>query len=79
MRYLINKQGQLDKSGFLAGKQVVSKENTLVKDILHTSRPISYMLVFIIDDNDNVIAIKTEAELIETLLQKGPKAKLTDH
>ncbi len=76
MRYLINKQGELGRKGFLGGEQVISKKDTLIKDILHTSRPITYMLVFIVDDDNNVIGVKTEAELIETLLQKGPKARM---
>lgn len=78
MRYLVNKTGELKTKGFLAGEQIVSKKDTLVKEILHTSRPLSYMLVFVVDDNNNVISIKTEAELIEALLEKGPKTTLKD-
>lgn len=78
MRYLVNKKGELKSKGFLSGEQIVSKRDTLVKEILHTSRPLSYMLVFVVDDNNNVISIKTEAELIEALLEKGPKTTLKD-
>lgn len=78
MRYLVNKTGELKTKGFLPGEQVVSKKDTLIKDILNTSRPLSYMLVFVVDDNNNVISIKTEAELIETLLEKGPRTTLKD-
>ncbi len=76
MRYLVNKKGELAAQGFMSGEQIVSKKNTLIKDILHASRPSSYMLVFLVDDNDNIIGIKTEAELIEYLLEKGPHATL---
>lgn len=78
MRYLINKQGQLNSVGFLGGEQIVSKKGTFIKEILYTSRPKSYILVFIIDDYSNLISIKTEAELIEVLLEKGPRARLRD-
>ncbi len=78
MRYLVNKKGELAGKGFMAGEQIVSKQDTLIKEILHTSRPMSYMLIFVVDDNDNVISIKSEAELIEALLQKGPKTTLAD-
>ena len=76
MRYLVNKKGELAAQGFMSGEQIVSKKNTLIKDILHASRPSSYMLVFLVDDNDNIIGIKTEAELIEYLLEKGPHTTL---
>lgn len=78
MRYLINKQGELKTKGFLGGEQIVSKKETLIKEILHSSRPLAYMLVFVVDDNNNVISIKSEAELIEALLQKGPKTTIED-
>ncbi|NLB89129.1 MAG: hypothetical protein GX790_07895 [Syntrophomonadaceae bacterium] len=78
MRYLVNKTGELKTKGFLSGEQIVSKKDTLIKEILHTSRPLSYMLVFVVDDNNNIISIKTEAELIEALLEKGPKTTLKD-
>lgn len=78
MRFLVNKTGELKTKGFLPGEQIVSKRDTLVKDILHISRPLSYMLVFVVDDNNNIISIKTETELIEALLEKGPKITLRD-
>ncbi|HZK44137.1 MAG TPA: M50 family metallopeptidase [Syntrophomonadaceae bacterium] len=78
MRYLVNKKGVLASKGFLEGVQIVSKKDTLVKDVLHTSRPNLYTLVFVVDDNNNVISIKTEDDLIEALLQKGPKTILQD-
>ncbi|NLJ73147.1 MAG: hypothetical protein GX333_09070 [Syntrophomonadaceae bacterium] len=76
MRYLINKQGYLGSQGFLAGEQYISKKGSLIKDILYNSKPKSYILTFVIDDDNNLIKVKTEAELIEMLLEKGPKARI---
>lgn len=78
MRYLISKKGELAAQGFMSGEQMVGKKDTLIKDILQVSRPSSYMLVFLIDENNNVIGVKTEAELIEHLLEKGPHGTLGD-
>lgn len=78
MRFLVNKKGELSKNGFLPSTQVVGRADTPIKDILNSTRPGYYLLVVIVDDQHRVMGIKTEAELIEGLLEKGPKARVWD-
>ncbi|MGI5912683.1 MAG: M50 family metallopeptidase [Syntrophomonadaceae bacterium] len=78
LRYLIRKKGELAGKGFLSSKQVVSTENTLIKKILESSQPGYYLVVLIVDDEHHMMGIRTEAELIACLLEKGPHASLRD-
>lgn len=78
MRFLVNKKGELAKKSFLPCMQVVGQIDVGVKDVLNTTRPGIYLMVMIVDENDQLMAIKTEAELIECLLEKGPRATLRD-
>ncbi len=78
MRFLVNKKGELAKKAFLPCMQVVGQPDVLVKDILNTSRPGIYLMVMVVNARDQLMGIKTEAELIECLLEKGPRATLRD-
>lgn len=78
MRFLINKKGELAKKALLPCMQVVGQPDVPVKDILNTTRPGIYLMVMVVDARDQLMGIKTEAELIECLLEKGPRATLRD-
>lgn len=78
MRYLVNKKSELAKRGLLPAQQMVSREDTLLKIILESARPNFYMVVLAMDENDNVVGMRSEAELIECFFDKGPKARLRD-
>jgi len=78
MRYLVNKKGELSKHGLLPAQQMISRQDTLLKVILESARPNFYLIVLAIDDGDNVVGMRSEAELIECFLDKGPKARLRD-
>lgn len=78
MRYLVNKKSELASKGFLTSRQIVSQEDALIKVILDTTRPDSYMVVLILDDAHHPLGLRSEAELIECLFNKGPLARLKD-
>ncbi|HEX3012223.1 MAG TPA: M50 family metallopeptidase [Syntrophomonadaceae bacterium] len=78
MRYLINKKSELSKQGFLPSQQIVVKPETMVKKVLHRTRPTYYIIVVIISEKHEIIGVKTEAELIECLFEKGPRARMSD-
>lgn len=78
MRYLVNKKGELSRQGLLPSQQVVSQPETVVKKILDTTRPTYYLVVIIVNEKHEVVGMRTEAELIECLFEKGPRARLSD-
>lgn len=78
MRYLVHKKGDLARSGHLPAQQYVSKPDALVKTILQSSSPTYYLLVVIINDSHQVQGMVSEAELIECLFEKGPRATIRD-
>lgn len=78
MRFLVNKKGELARKGFLTSRQVVSSENTTIKTILDSSQPSHYLLVVIVDQDHHIVGMRSEAELIECLFEKGPRATLRD-
>ncbi len=78
MRYLINKKSDLAKHGVLPSQQIVSREDTLLKVILDSTRPSYYMVVMVVDDFDHLVGMRTETEVIECLFEKGPDARLRD-
>jgi stage IV sporulation protein FB len=78
MRYLVNKKGEISRQGLLPSKQVVSQPETLIKKILDTTRPTYYLVVIIVNEKHEVVGMRTEAELIECLFEKGPRARICD-
>lgn len=78
MRYLVNKKGELSRQGLLPSRQVVSQPDTLIKKILDTTRPTYYLVVIVVNEKHEVVGMRTEAELIECLFEKGPRARLCD-
>jgi stage IV sporulation protein FB len=78
MRFLVHKKGELARKGFLSSRQVVSLETSRVKSILDSSQPSHYLLVIIVDEEHHVVGMRSEAELIECLFEKGPRATLRD-
>lgn len=78
MRYLVHKKSELSSKGFLASRQIVSHEDTLIKGILDTTRPSYYMIVLIMDNAHHPLGMRSEAELIDCLFEKGPHARLKD-
>jgi stage IV sporulation protein FB len=78
MRYLIHKKGELSREGFLPSQQIVVQPETLVKKILHQTRPTYYILAVILNEKHEIVGMLTEAELIECLFEKGPWATLSD-
>jgi stage IV sporulation protein FB len=78
MRYLLHKKGELSRNGYLPSQQLVVQPNTLVKNVLHHTRPTYYTLAVILDEEHQILGILTEAELIEHLFEYGPMAKLSD-
>lgn len=78
MRFLVNKKNELSKYGYMNSQQIIAQPHTLIKDILGNSRPAYYLTVLIIDDDGTIIGMRTEAELIECLLEKGPGSSIKD-
>lgn len=78
MRYLVNKKGQLAQKGLMPARHFVSRPDTEVKALLAFSKPSFYMLVIIINADYGAEKMLGEAELIEGLLEKGPRVRLQD-
>ena len=78
MRYLVNKKSELSKHGVLPSQQLISREDTLVKIILESTRPSYYLVVVAVDEADHLVGMRSEAELIECFFEKGPGARLRD-
>ena len=78
MRYLVNKKSELAKHGVLPSQQIISREDTLLKKILESTRPSYYMVVVAVDEADHLVGMRSEAELIECFFEKGPGARLRD-
>ncbi len=78
MRYLVHKKSELANKGFLASRQIVSREDAMIKAILDSTRPSYYTVVLILDEQHRPLGLRSEAELIECLFEKGPYARLSD-
>lgn len=78
MRYLVNKKSELANKGFLASHQVVSFEDTLIKSILASTRPGYYTMVMVLDRQHMPQGLISEAQMIESLLNHGPRVRLKD-
>lgn len=78
MRQLIHKKDELSREGMLPSQQFVAQGQTLVKKVLNSTRPTFYILVVVVDENQEIKEILTETEMIECLLEKGPRAILAD-
>jgi len=78
MRYLINKKSDLVKHGALPSQQLISRQDTLLKKILESTRPAYYMIVMELDEADRLVGMHTETQVIECFLEKGPSARLRD-
>lgn len=78
MRYLVNKKSDLVKHGLLPAQQIISRQDTLLKLVLELARPNFYLVVLTVDESDHVVGLRSEAELIECFLEKGPGARLGD-
>jgi len=78
MRYLVNKKGELSKHGVLPAQQIISREDTLIKKILESTRPSYYLIVMAVDEADHLVGMRSEAELIECFFEKGPGVRLWD-
>ncbi|MGR6835375.1 M50 family metallopeptidase [Syntrophomonas erecta] len=76
MRFLVNKKGELARNGMLPARQLVAYPDTLVKEVIASCKPSYYMLVVIVDNQHRIIGMKSEAELIELLMDKGPGARI---
>lgn len=78
MRYLVNKKGELASKGYLTSHQVVSFEDTLIKSILASTRPGDYTMVLVLDRDHMPQGLVSEAQMIESLLNHGPRVRLKD-
>lgn len=78
VRFLVRKKKELAAAGFLPARQLVATAGTPVKELLKSAAPANYMVVLIVDEQDRITGMKSEAELIELLLEKGPLALLGD-
>ncbi|HWQ76712.1 MAG TPA: M50 family metallopeptidase [Syntrophomonas sp.] len=78
MRYLVNKKSELAGKGFMTSRQVVGLEESLIKDILESTRPGYYTIVLVLDRQHRPRGMIGEAELIECLFEKGPLVRLKD-
>ncbi len=78
MRYLVNKKSDLAKHGFMPTQQLVSREDTYLKDIMDSTKPTFYMIVVVVNEGEHLTGMYSEAELIECFLEKGPGARLRD-
>lgn len=76
MRFLVRKKKHLAASGFLPARQLVGVSSTPVKELLKSTAPANYLVVLVVDEQNHIIGMKSEAELIELLLEKGPRALL---
>lgn len=77
-RFLVRKKTELVSRGLMEAKQVVSKGDTQVRDVLYQVKPSYYMLVYVVDESYRVTGMCTEAQLIEGLLEKGPATTVQD-
>lgn len=78
MRFLVRKKKELSEAGFLPARQLVGMPAALLKDVLAAASPANYLVVLLVDADDRIVAMKSEAELIELLLEKGPQSRLRD-
>lgn len=78
MRFLIRKKKELADNGFLPARQLVGTPSTLIKDLLKTVGPSNYLIVLVVDEQNQVVAMKSEAELTDVLLERGPYTILQD-
>lgn len=78
MRFLVRKKKELAAAGFLPARQLVGTNSTPVKELLKSVAPANYLIVLIVDEQNHITGMKSEAELIELLLEKGPVARLGD-
>lgn len=78
VRFLVRKKKTLAAAGFLPARQLVAAAATPVKELLKSAAPANYLVVLVVDEQDHITGMKSEAELIELLLEKGPRALLGD-
>lgn len=78
IRYLLYKKERLRLQGVLPCRQQIGGPEVLIKNVLDSSSHSDYMILLVLDENHHLIGSHTEAELIEALLEHGPRLRAGD-
>lgn len=78
LRFLVKKKNELSSRGLMEVRQVVSDEDTPVREVLYQAKPAYYLVVYVVDESHGITGLCTEARLIECLLERGPGITLKD-
>ncbi|MGE5449909.1 MAG: site-2 protease family protein [Methanomassiliicoccales archaeon] len=78
VRYLLGKQGILDKEGQLCAKALIARDNAPLKQVLTHTSPHEYLVVLVSQEGGKIMGVVTEEALVEQYLNQGPGQQIKD-
>ncbi|MDO4541022.1 MAG: site-2 protease family protein [Syntrophomonadaceae bacterium] len=75
IRYLLHKKERLRLQGILPCRQQVCGPEVLLKNVLDGSSMSDYIILLVLDENHHLRGSLTEAEMIEALMEHGPRVR----
>jgi len=78
IKELIKKKKNLKDKGYMTIEPVVSMETTPVKNIFYLFSPKKYHVVYVLNENANIIRCFTETEIFNKIVEEGLDIRMKD-
>jgi len=78
VRYLLGKQGILEKEGQISARAMIARENAPLKQVLAHISPHEYLLVLVSQEGGKVVEVLTEEQLVDQYINLGPGQQVKD-
>ncbi|MGE5380326.1 MAG: site-2 protease family protein [Methylocystaceae bacterium] len=78
VRYLLGKQGILDKEGQLNARTMIARENVPLKRVIAHTSPHEYLVVLVSQEGGKVVGVVTEEKMVEQYINQGPAGQVKD-
>lgn len=78
MRYLTRKRQEFRVKRVMITKELAASSETSVGEVMHQFSPPYFHIVWVIDQEGKIIGVLTELELINGLLERGFRGKLSE-
>lgn len=78
VRYLLGKQGILEKEGQVIAKTLLVRADAPVKKVLSHTTAHEYLVVLVGRENGELIGTVTEEQLVDLYINQGPRLRISD-
>lgn len=78
VRYLLGKQGILEREGQLNAKTMVIRGDVPLKKVLSHISPHEYLVVLVSETSGEVTGMITEEQLVDQYMNQGPRYRVSD-